>query len=76
MKMFFIKQNRYDWKDIESFEQNIDLFLTIFATHIIIKLFFKDTYFCISTLGSNLETSKISKRRSKTGTEIFRMSLR
>ncbi|KAG5319198.1 M4K3 kinase, partial [Pseudoatta argentina] len=27
-------------------------------------------------LGANLKTSKISKRRSKTGTEIFRMSLR
>ncbi|XP_071650746.1 mitogen-activated protein kinase kinase kinase kinase 5 isoform X4 [Temnothorax longispinosus] len=29
-----------------------------------------------NTLGANLKTSKISKRRSKTGTEIFRMSLR
>ncbi|XP_018369680.1 PREDICTED: mitogen-activated protein kinase kinase kinase kinase 5 isoform X1 [Trachymyrmex cornetzi] len=29
-----------------------------------------------NTLGVNLKTSKISKRRSKTGTEIFRMSLR
>ncbi|XP_011263795.1 mitogen-activated protein kinase kinase kinase kinase 5 isoform X2 [Camponotus floridanus] len=29
-----------------------------------------------NTLGANLKTSKISKRRSKTGTEIFRMTIR
>lgn len=33
-------------------------------------------YFCISTVGANVTTDSRQSRRSKTGTEIFHMSLR
>lgn len=33
-------------------------------------------YFCISPVGANVTTDNRESRRSKTGTEIFHMSLR